>query len=81
MQKSFRVFNDIICKGTAPSMHEAIVGIKRSLETILGSMESMVEVPLDVYKHLIFSPMFDNTRAWITSSCELIFGLKEEYGK
>ncbi len=62
-------------------MHEAIVGIKRSLETILGSMESMVEVPLDVYKHLIFSPMFDNTRAWITSSYELIFGLKEEYRK
>ena len=51
MQNSFRDFNDIICEGTAPSMHEAIVGIKRSPETILGSMESMIEVPLDVYKH------------------------------
>ena len=81
MQNSFRVFNDIICEGTAPSMHEAIVGIKRSPETILGSMKSMIEVPLDVYKHLQFSPMFDYTRAWITSRYELIFGLKNTESK
>jgi len=61
LHNSFHAFNDIICEGTAPSMHEAIVGIKRSPETIFGSMESMIEVPLDVYEHLNFSPMFDYT--------------------
>ena len=81
MRNSFIVFNDIICEGTAPSMHEAIVGIKRSPETILGSMESMIEVPLDVYKHLICLPMFDYTRAWITSRYELVFGLKNTESK
>jgi hypothetical protein len=80
-QKAFRVFNDIICKGTAPSMHEAIVGIKRSPKTILGSMESMIEVPLDVYVHLNFSPMFDYTQAWITLRYELIFRLKNTENK
>ena len=57
-------------------MHEAIVGIKRSPKTIFGSMESMIEVPLDVYEHLNFSPMFDYAQVWITSRYELIFGLK-----
>ena len=61
--------------------YDTIVGIKRSHETILGSMESMIEVPLDVYKHLKFSPMFDYTRAWITSRYELIFGLKNTESK
>ena len=81
MKNSFRVFDDIICEGTAPSMHEAIVGIKSSPETIFGSMESMIEVPLDVYEHLNFSPMFDYTQVWITSRYELIFGLKNTENK
>jgi hypothetical protein len=62
MKNSFRVFDDSICEGTALSMREAIVGIKRSPETIFGSMESLIEVPLDVYEHLNFSPMFDYTQ-------------------
>jgi len=77
----FRVFGDIICEGTAPSMHEAIVGINRSLGTILGSMESMIEVPHDVCEHLNFSPMFEYSRAWITSRYELIYGLKNAENK
>ena len=81
MRNSFIVFNDTICEGTAPSMHEAIVGIKRSPETILGSMESMIEVPLDVYEHLIFSPMFDYSQAWMTSRYDLIVGLKNTESK
>jgi hypothetical protein len=81
MRNSFIVFNDIICEGTALSMHEAIVGIKRSHETILGSMESLIEVPLDVYKHLICLPMFDCTRVWITTRYELISGLKNTESK
>jgi hypothetical protein len=80
-RNAFRVFGDIICEGTAPSIHEAIVGINRSLGTILGSMESMIEVPLDVYEHLNYSPMFDYTRAWITSRYELIYGLKNAENK
>ena len=80
-RNSFRVFSDIICEGTAPSIHEAIVGINRSLGTILGSMESMIEVPLDVYEHLNFSPMFDYTRVWITSRYELIYGIKNTENK
>jgi hypothetical protein len=77
----FRVFGDIICEGTAPSMHEAIVGINRSLGTILGSMESMIEVPHDVCEHLNYSPMFEYSRAWITSRYELIYGLKNAENK
>ena len=77
----FKVFSDIICKGTVPSMHEAIIGIKRSSETILGAMESMIEVPLDVYKHEKFSPMFDYAQAWITSRFDLICGLKNTESK
>ena len=77
----FKVFNDIICEGTKPSIHEAIVGIKRSDETILGAKESMIEVPLDVYEHLIFSPMFDYSQAWMTSRYDLIVGLKNTESK
>ena len=79
--KSFKVFNDIICEGTKPSIHEAIVGIKRSDETILGAKESMIEVPLDVYEHLNFSPMFDYSQAWMTSRYDLIVGLKNTESK
>ena len=53
-----------------------LLGLKGHLKLFFGSMESMIEVLLDVYKHLKFSPMFDYTRAWITSRYELIFGLK-----
>ncbi len=61
--------------------HEAIVGIKRSDETILGAKESMIDVPLDVYEHLDFLPMFDYTQAWITSRYDLILGLKNTESK
>ena len=58
-----------------------LLGLKGHLKLFFGSMESMIEVLLDVYKHLKFSPMFDYTRAWITSRYELIFGLKNTESK
>ena len=61
--------------------HEAIVEIKRSDETILGAKESMIEVPLDVYEHLDFLPMFDYTQAWMTSMYDVILGLKNTVSK
>ena len=80
-QNSFKVFNDITAKELSRPMHEAIVGIKRSDETILGAKESMIDVPLDDYKRLDFSPMFDYTQAWITSRYDLIVRLKNTESK
>jgi hypothetical protein len=42
---------------------------------------SIIEVPADVLEHCCFEPFAQNTKAFITSRFETLFGLKNENGE
>ena len=80
-RNSFKVYPEIICTGNAPSLIEVITAIKRVTDTKIGKEVSIIEVPADVLEHCGFAPFVQNTKTFITSRFETIFGLKNENGE
>ncbi len=79
-RNSFKGFPEIICTGNAPSLTEVINAIKRTKFTKIGKEVSIIEVPVDMLEHCGFALFAQNTKAFITSRFETLFGLKNENG-
>ena len=78
---AFKVFPEIICTGNAPSLIEVITAIKRTKDTKIGKNVSIIEMPVDVLEHCGYATFAQNTKAFITSHFETLFGLKNENGE
>ena len=80
-RNSFKVFPEIICPGNAPSLIEVITAIKRTKDAKIGKNVSIIEMPVDVLEHCGYATFAQNTKAFITSHFETLFGLKNENGE
>ena len=70
-----------ICTGDNPLLGEVITVIKRTKDTKIGKEISIIEVPVDVLEHCGFASFAQNTKAFITSRSETLFGLKNKNGE
>ena len=80
-RNSFKVFPEIICTGNTLLLIEVITAIKRTKDTKIGKEVSIIEVPVDMLEHCDFGPFAQNTKAFITSRFDLLYGLKNKNGE
>ena len=80
-RNSFKVSQEIICTGNAPSLIEVIKAIKQTKDTKIGKDVSIIKVPVDMLEYCCFRPFAQNAKAFITTCFELLCRLKNKHGE